>query len=135
MNKWIIISTGTVAAIAILASTAIVSCFAQGSEVLSPRSSNVSLPLAEEAPRTLDKIEKGSNTQRPINEVKEDWEEKLMTLPGVMGVGIGLTKDRRETCIKIYVNRAASAQVPQIPEQIEGYPVEVELRGAFQPLK
>ncbi len=69
---------------------------------------------------------------KSIEEVKEDWEEKLMTMPGVMGVGIGLTKDRRETCIKIYVNRAASAQVPQIPEQIEGYPVEVEIGGAFR---
>jgi hypothetical protein len=73
--------------------------------------------------------------EKSIEEVKEDWEEKLMTIPGVMGVGIGLTKDRRETCIKIYVNRAASAQVPQIPEQIEGYSVEVELRGTFRPLK
>ena len=74
-------------------------------------------------------------SNKTIQEVKADWEEKLMAMPGVMGVGIGLTKERREKCIKIYVNRDASAQVPHIPEQLEGYPVEVELRGIFRPVK
>lgn len=69
-----------------------------------------------------------------IEEVKADWEERLMAMPGVMGVGIGLTQDRQRTCIKVYVNRQASAQVDQIPREIEGYPVEVEIRKPFRAL-
>jgi hypothetical protein len=70
---------------------------------------------------------------RTIQEVKEACEKQLMAMPGVMGVGIGLTKDRRERCIKVYVGRDASAQAAQIPKEIEGYPVEVEIRGTFRP--
>ena len=44
-------------------------------------------------------------SNRTIEEVKADWEERLMSMPGVMGVGIGLTQDRQRTCIKVYVNR------------------------------
>jgi hypothetical protein len=73
-------------------------------------------------------------SNKTILEVKEDWEERLMAIPGVMGVGIGLTKHHQEKCIKIYVNRDASSQVTQIPKQLEGYPVEVELRGNFRPI-
>ena len=69
---------------------------------------------------------------KTIEEVKESCEKQLMAMPGVMGVGIGLTQDRRETCIKVYVDGKASAQAVQIPKEIEGYPVEVEIRGTFR---
>lgn len=74
-----------------------------------------------------------SMSNKTIKEVKEAWEERLMAMPGVMGVGIGLTKDTRQKCIKVYVERKASAQAAQIPREIEGYPVEVEIRGTFRP--
>ena len=70
---------------------------------------------------------------KTIKDVKEAWEKQLMAMPGVMAVGIGLRKDRREKCIRVYVNRKASAQAAQIPKEIEGYPVEVEIRGTFRP--
>jgi hypothetical protein len=69
-----------------------------------------------------------------IEEVKADWEERLMAMPGVMGVGIGLTQDRQRTCIKVYVNRQSPAPTTQIPKEIEGYPVEVEVRKPFRAL-
>ena len=72
--------------------------------------------------------------QKNIKEVKEEWEESLMAISGVMAVGIGLTKDRREKCIKVYLDRKASAQGAQIPRVIEGYPVEVEIRKTIRPL-
>jgi hypothetical protein len=74
-------------------------------------------------------------SNKNIQEVKEACEKQLMAMPSVMGVGIGLTKDRRDRCIKVYVNRDASAKAAQIPKEIEGYPVEVELRGTFRPVK
>lgn len=71
-------------------------------------------------------------SNKTIEEVKEAWEKRLMAIPGVTAVGIGLTKDRREQCIKVYVSRKASAA--RIPSEIEGYPAEVEIRKAFRPL-
>jgi hypothetical protein len=69
---------------------------------------------------------------KSIQEVKDTWEKRLMDIPGVMGIGISLTKDRRERCIKVYANREAS--VAKIPREIEGYPVEVEVRKPFRAL-
>ncbi len=71
-------------------------------------------------------------SNKTIQQVKDDWEQQLMAKPGVVGIGISLTKDRREQCIKVYVDRNAPAVAAQIPEQIEGYPVEVEVRGTFR---
>lgn len=74
-------------------------------------------------------------SNKTIQDVKEAWEQQLMAIPGVMGIGIGLTKDRQEKCIKVYVNRNTSAEAARIPKEIEGYPVEVELRGTFRPFE
>lgn len=71
---------------------------------------------------------------KTIQEVKEVWEIRLMAMSGVMGVGIGLTKDRKEKCIKVYVKHKASAKAARIPRVINGYPVEVEIRGPFRAL-
>jgi len=71
---------------------------------------------------------------KSIEQVKEAWEERLMAMPGVTGVSIGLTKDRQGTCIKVYVNRKASVQATQIPQEIEGFPVEIVHRGIFRAL-
>jgi hypothetical protein len=68
-----------------------------------------------------------------IQEVKEAWEKRLMGIPGVMGVGISLKKGTRERCIKVYANSEASAL--KIPREIEGYPIEVEIRGPFRALE
>ena len=74
-------------------------------------------------------------SEKTIQEVKEGAEKGLMALPGVTGVGIGLSKDRRETCIKVFVNQQVSASETRIPNQIEGYRVEVVVRGSFRALE
>jgi hypothetical protein len=74
-------------------------------------------------------------SNRTIGKVKETYESQLLAIPGVIGVGIGLTQDRRETCIKVYVDRRVSEAGAEIPKEIEGYPVEVELRGTFRSVK
>jgi hypothetical protein len=67
-----------------------------------------------------------------IEEAKEKWEAKLMAIEGVNGVGIGLTKDKKDKCIKIYVQSKTSPAPGKIPDQIEGYAAEVEVRGTFR---
>ncbi len=71
-------------------------------------------------------------SNKTIEEVKAEWENQLMAMPGVTGVGISLTKEGQQKCIKVYVNQAASVLVGQIPSEIEGYPVEVEVTGTFR---
>ena len=71
--------------------------------------------------------------EKGIQEVKEAWEKRLMSIPGVMGVGISLTKDTREPCIKVYSSREAPGA--KIPNEIEGYPIEVEVRKPFRALE
>lgn len=70
-------------------------------------------------------------TNRTIQQVKQDSEHSLLAIPGVMGVGISLTKDKKTTCIKVYLSSDNTRQLSQIPSSIEGYPVEIEIRGIF----
>ena len=74
-------------------------------------------------------------TDKTIQEVKASWEKQLMAKSGVTGVGISLTKDHREKCIKVYMDRSEAALTGQIPKEIEGYPVEIEIRGTFKTLR
>ncbi len=68
---------------------------------------------------------------RTIQKIKESHESELMALPGVTAVGIGLTGDRKE-CIMVYVDGEVSKE--RVPKEIEGYPVEVRVRGTFRAL-
>jgi len=71
---------------------------------------------------------------KKIEEVRSAWEKRLMDIPGVTGIGVALTKDRSQVCIKVYVSREYSKEAEQIPKEIEGYPVEVEIRKPFKAL-
>ena len=74
----------------------------------------------------------GGSKRMTIQEAKEKWEGKLMAVEGVHGIGIGLTKDKKDKCIKVYVQSRTSPAPGRIPERVEGYPVEVEVRGMFR---
>ena len=72
---------------------------------------------------------------KSIEQVKSEWESRLMATAGVMGVGIGLMKDRKRKAIKVFVNRKDAAIEQNLPSVIEGYPVEIVTRGTFRALK
>jgi hypothetical protein len=68
---------------------------------------------------------------RNIINVKRAYEEQLLRLPGVVGVGIGMEG------IRVYVKSRAFLEMKQvtIPEKLEGYPVKIVESGelhAFQ---
>lgn len=130
MKKWTIAASGI--ALVILVSVAFVFTFTRESETSEPENGNINLPLTEEEADTPGEGEPSSQPTKSIEQVKAAWEERLMARPGVIGVGIGLTKDGQEPAIKVYINHQAAAQAAQIPQEIEGYPVEVEIRGAFR---
>ena len=62
--------------------------------------------------------------------VKERHESYLMSLPSVVGVGIGDCDGK--PCIKVYVEESTSELQRQIPKQLEGFEVEIEVTGAFE---
>lgn len=73
-------------------------------------------------------------SKKTIEEVKKAWEDRLMDIPGVTAVGIGLTEDRGGSCIVVWIESEASAQVTQIPKTLEGHPVRIRTKGIVRPL-
>lgn len=71
-------------------------------------------------------------TEKTIEQVKAEWETRIMTIPGVWSVGIGLSKETGRACIKVSTSKEIKRE--QIPENIEGYQVEVVVRAAPRPL-
>ncbi len=71
-------------------------------------------------------------TKKPIEQVLKEHTESLMALPGVVGTGQGLCSG--EPCIRVFVVEATEELLKQIPEEIEGYTVDVEETGVIRPL-
>jgi hypothetical protein len=57
----------------------------------------------------------------------EKHQDRLMAIPGVVGVGIGGSED--SPVIVVMVTTGGAAMRKQLPDQIEGYPVKVEVTG------
>ena len=57
-----------------------------------------------------------------------------MTLPGVVGVYVGVLDDGKTTCLKVMLSQKSSETERAIPKTLEGYPVVVEVTGEIQPL-
>ena len=66
--------------------------------------------------------------QPSINEVLHEQTSRLMAIPGVVGVGIGMRGDL--PCITVFVIQ--SAVKDNLPSSLQGYPVSVEETGRFQ---
>ncbi len=65
-----------------------------------------------------------------VREVKRRHERRLMRIPGVVGVGLGL-KDGRD-CICVYVAEQSPRILAALPKSLEEVPVEVVVSGPFQ---
>jgi hypothetical protein len=65
-----------------------------------------------------------------IVEVQAKYEAQLMSLPGVVGVGIGECEE--EPCLKVLVDRRTPELERQIPSELEGFKVELEESGPLQ---
>lgn len=72
---------------------------------------------------------------RDINAVLKAHEGELMSIPGVVGVYVGLLKDEKTPCLKVMLARMDSDLKRRIPRTLEGYPVKAEVTGEIRPLK
>jgi len=64
-----------------------------------------------------------------VNAVKRKHEARLMSMPGVVGVGIGRKEGR--DCICVYVKDDNSKILAALPRTLEEIPVEVIVSGPF----
>lgn len=71
------------------------------------------------------------NASRPsIEEVIDQYAETLLAIPGVVGLGEGRCDG--EPCIVIFVVEKTEELVQQLPEELEGYPVQIKETGEFR---
>lgn len=64
-----------------------------------------------------------------VEEVLDKHTDRLMSIPGVEGVGIGGSDDK--PVIIVMVSQGGTAMRKQLPAQIEGYPVRVDVTGGI----
>jgi hypothetical protein len=57
-----------------------------------------------------------------------------MSIPGVVGVYVGLLEDDRTTCLKVMVVKKTRELERGIPKSLEGHPVVLEETGVIRPL-
>ncbi|HEX9581511.1 MAG TPA: hypothetical protein VF970_10440 [Gemmatimonadales bacterium] len=72
------------------------------------------------------------NQATSIEQAQEHLTKRVMRLPGVTGIGIGLCE--QTPCIKVYVVRRTPALAAQIPPVFEGYAVDIRESGDIRAL-
>ncbi len=71
-------------------------------------------------------------TNKSIEQVLKEHTDHLMSLPGVTGTAQGELNGK--PCIKVYVEKKTSELEKQIPDEIEGYPVDIQESGVIKPM-
>ncbi|UCF21532.1 MAG: hypothetical protein JSU87_09150 [Gemmatimonadota bacterium] len=69
-------------------------------------------------------------THRSIDKVLSEHTQDWMSIPGVVGTGIGQRDDR--PCIRIMVTRTTPEIEDRIPVEVEGWAVEIVETGRFR---
>src|SRR6266516_3185388 len=73
--------------------------------------------------------------KRDINAVLADHDKRLLAIPGVVGVYVGLLGNGRTPCLKVMLARKTAENERAIPRTIEGYSVVTEVTGEIRPLR
>lgn len=80
------------------------------------------------------RLEQDSLALVEINAVLEAHDEELMSIPGVVGVYVGLLDDDETPCLKVMVVERTPELDERLPEMLDGHPVIVEETGVIRPL-
>jgi hypothetical protein len=67
----------------------------------------------------------------PIEKVKKKHQARLLNMPGVVSVGIGMNSAGRSAII-VGLDTARPDTASQLPSVLDGYPVEVRIIGAVR---
>lgn len=69
-------------------------------------------------------------SERSIIEVQEAHADDWEALDGVEGTGVGRCEGA--PCIKVFVREETAELEEEIPREVEGYPVRIEVTGRFR---
>ena len=72
-------------------------------------------------------------SQPTIQEVQKMHQDRLMSLPGVIGIGIGAIDDT--LVLKVLVVKKTAELEKKIPKTLEGYQVVIQETGVIRALK
>ena len=72
--------------------------------------------------------------RRDINAVLADHDDRLLAIPGVVGVYVGVLEDGKTACLKVMLAKRNETTERAIPKTIEGYSVVTEVTGELRPL-
>src|ERR1043166_4437849 len=72
---------------------------------------------------------------RLINLVLDHHDRKLLAIPGVVGVCVGVMGEGASPCLKVMLARADHSLQKKIPRTLDGYPVITEVTGEIRPLR
>lgn len=72
--------------------------------------------------------------RRDINAVLADHDKRLMAIPGVVGVYVGLLEDNATPCLKVMLRQSDPKLEKSLPRVLEGYRVVTEVTGEIKPL-
>ena len=76
-----------------------------------------------------------SAPKRDINKVLAANTDKLMFMPSVAGVYVGLMPDQKTQCITVLLKRNDPETIRHIPKTLEGHPVRVVVGGEIIPYR
>ncbi|HSP06609.1 MAG TPA: hypothetical protein VLR94_05490 [Acidobacteriota bacterium] len=91
-------------------------------------------PPAQAAREDMDALTMANPLVIRAAAIQERYQDALMSIPGVVGVGIGVAKaGSRELALVVYTQRGTQAAVaPNIlPERLDGMPVRKKVTGGF----
>ena len=71
--------------------------------------------------------------KKPIEEVLKRHSDHLMSIPGVVGTGIGELEGK--PCIKVLVVKKSKELEKKIPKILEGYQVDIDETGEIRALE
>lgn len=69
-------------------------------------------------------------TKLKIEDVQRRHEQQLMAIPGVTAIGIG--EENGQPVIKVFVKQRTEELNKQLPQQLEGFKVKVEVSGEIR---
>jgi hypothetical protein len=83
--------------------------------------------------RPTEKQEQSTQSMKTIDDVIKIHSERLLAIPGVVGVYHGLTDDS-VSCLKVMVKKKTHDLEKVIPKTLEGFTVIIEETGEIRPM-
>lgn len=79
-------------------------------------------------------VDKTPSPARDINAVLAAHSQRLMAMPGVEGIYVGLLEDGATPCLKLMLRQRDPKLEKTLPRELEGYRVVTEIGGEIRPL-